>query len=268
MKAWSRNPALCWKQYSASLILSPGNNQKGPRWRNFLSLMLTFNLFLILLKESLVPSEPWDPCGCLLCWYFHMLSRFSLEPRFTFLPAFWLGSFGCFPSASFLIQIFVTEFTSDSLVQTRFVILDSSLSLPFHLFEHLMCTDLGSQFKTQFVCVFWTPDPVHCPFCVHLASCLCLFYRPAPLACFCSREWAPPKFLASSYPSAWPLASLYLMRNEWSLWGTCEHFIEIVYSQLNKKISCHLKKIYLKAFIGWSYTSSIANTFSFKEFLI
>ena len=56
------------------------------------------------------------------------------------------------------------------------------------------------------------------------------------------------KFLASLYPSAWPLGSFYLMRNEWGLLGNLLSFHRnkvsvlketLVYSQLNKKKSCH-----------------------------
>lgn len=176
--------------------------------------LLTFSTLASFLSSKRISGPcqvPWDPWGCLLCWYFQIFSRAQIYISACLLAGqLWLLTI-CFLSDS----NFVTEFTSDSVVQTRLVILDSPLSLPFHMYEHLMCVRSWVTCRTHFVCVFWTPDPVHCPFfCVRLASCLCLFYRHAPLACFSSGEWAPRDRVTLS---SWHLCILVL--------GHWHHFI-------------------------------------------
>lgn len=100
--------------------------------------LLTFSALASFLSSKRISGPcqvPWDPSGCLLCWYFQIFSRAQIHISACLLAGqLWLLTI-CFLSDS----NFVTEFTSDSVVQTRLVILDSSLSLPFHTYEHLMC---------------------------------------------------------------------------------------------------------------------------------
>lgn len=163
-------------------------------------------------------QEPWGPWGCLLCCYFHILSRFSLEPVHI---SYHSGRTAL--AASHLLPFWFISWVNSPVTQlSRPDLLDSCLSLPFH-------TRMNTPYVRQIVghfCLknsawgFWTPDQCAVPPSVSTwplyppGSRGCLFYRPAPLACFCSREWAPR---GRGTLSSWHLCTLVL--------GHWHHFI-------------------------------------------
>lgn len=130
--------------------------------------------------------------------------------------------FGCFPSASFLIPNFVINSLSDSSCPDQ-TCWDSCLSLPFHTAWTPWGT-MGSA-TLQNLASFELCDPVRqVALCVYQASVSTWpssepLHRPAPLACFCSRE----ESLGAGDTKFWHsckiqcLATAFVLaRNEWA----------------------------------------------------